>query len=70
VIRNHTKALKWFHLAASQGLPQAQYVLAALYHDGVSLPQNSMEAIKWLRKAAAQGHLQAQERLQALVRQD
>lgn len=43
--------MKWFYLAAKQGLPQARYALATLYHDGVSVPQNSMKAIKWLRIA-------------------
>jgi TPR repeat protein len=55
VAQNYAEALKWFHLAANQGLPQAQSALAACYHDGQGIPQNNIEAIKWLGKLLIKG---------------
>jgi TPR repeat protein len=48
---------------ATQGSPEAQYKLGALYVIGEGEPQNDTEAAQWFRKAAEQGHVDAQSSL-------
>ncbi len=64
-----TGAARWYHVAAKQGLADAQYRLAQIVmHDpslgvdeNMSLPKrDSVVAAKWYRKAADQGHVLAQ----------
>ena len=47
--------MKWYRLAAEQGLAEAQNKLGALYGDGKGVPQDYTEAAKWYRLAAEQG---------------
>jgi TPR repeat protein len=60
VPQNHAEAVKWYRLAAEQGLLRAQIALAYRYKDGDGVPQNDAEAVKWFRLAAAQGDGMAQ----------
>ena len=60
VPQNYAEAIKWFRLAAEQGLDRAQFVLGKSYQDGRGVPQNHVEAEKWLRLAAEQGLAVAQ----------
>lgn len=61
--RDDTKAARWFKLAAEQGLPKAQTMLAAFYGQGRGVEQNDVEARKWFLKAAKQGDGNAQRGL-------
>src|SRR6516165_514271 len=60
VPQNYAEAIKWFRLAAEQGLDRAQFVLGKSYQDGRGVPQNYVEAEKWLRLAAERGLAVAQ----------
>lgn len=55
-------------LLAEDGDPEAQYVLAFVYEEGLSeegieVPRDYQEAVKWYRFSAEQGKIQAQEKL-------
>jgi uncharacterized protein len=60
VAQNDAEAMKWYRLAADQGLAVAQFGLAAHYASGEGVPQNDAEVMKWLRLAADQGYDSAQ----------
>jgi uncharacterized protein len=55
-----TEALKWYRLAAAQGVARAQFNLGVMYTKGEGAPQDFTEALKWYRLAAAQGDADAQ----------
>src|SRR5450759_176485 len=60
VSKNYADALRWWSLAASQGIDRAQFALGALYDNGQGVQQNYAEAAKWYRLAADQGLDRAQ----------
>ncbi len=60
VDNNFEQAYAWFHKAALQGLPQAQFALAILHLDNQGVKGTFPEAMAWLLKAAQQGHGHAQ----------
>ena len=55
--------MKWYRLAADQGLAVAQFNLGASYAQGLGVPENDAEALKWWRLAAEQGNASAQNSL-------
>jgi TPR repeat protein len=69
IAKDQLEALKWFHKAADQGLPEAQYSLGVRYRYGEDLakdmPKNHAEGAGWLHKAAENGHVGAQSTLGA-----
>jgi TPR repeat protein len=52
--RNEAEAVKWYRLAAEQGLVLAQNNLADTYFLGLGVPQDFGEALKWYHLAADQ----------------
>lgn len=46
----HTQALKWYNAAALNKEPIAQYNLAILYIEGISIKPNYTVALKWLNE--------------------
>ena len=64
IARDYKEALKWFNLAAVQGIAKAQWHLALMHYDSrydsKGVPQDYKEAIKWYRLAAEQGDVLAQ----------
>ena len=58
--RDYDEAYKWFHLAAEQGLPAAQYAMGLLHTYSLGIVGNRDEAFEWLSKAANSGHANAQ----------
>ncbi len=60
VPQNYAEAVKWYRLAADQGLAMAQIDLGAMYLNGRGVPQDLPEAAKWYRLAAEQGYADAQ----------
>jgi hypothetical protein len=60
VPQDYQEALRWYHLAAAQGDPQAQFYLGVAYYRGQGVPRDYQEAAKWYRLAADQGHSGAQ----------
>jgi TPR repeat protein len=59
------EAARLFGLAASQGLPDAQYNLNICYRDGVGVPVDLVESARLMRLSAEQGHAEAQANLSA-----
>ena len=53
--QDYAQAVKWFHLAAEQGLAKAQFNLGLLYDTGHGIAQDYAQALKWYRLAAEQG---------------
>ena len=49
------EAVKWYRLAADQGLDEAQYNLGVAYLEGSGVEKDRVEAAKWFRMAADQG---------------
>ena len=60
VPQNDTEAVRWYRLAAEQGLATAQFYLGLMYDTGRGVPQNDTEAVRWYRMAAEQGFAWAQ----------
>ncbi|MCL6415074.1 sel1 repeat family protein [Aestuariirhabdus sp. Z084] len=46
--------------AASNGDPEAQFLLGNLYYEGQIIPRDPERALKWFRRASEQGHANAQ----------
>ena len=83
VLQNFDEAIKWYQLAASQGLIKAQeklnllvskaaaaqvnFGLGVAFENGQGVPQDIMEAIRWYQLAADQGLIKAQEKLNLLL---
>ena len=63
VPQDYRAALKWFSLAAEQGVPIAQYMLGFMYDTGRGVPQDDKAAVKWYTLAAEQGFAKAQSNL-------
>ena len=63
VSKDQGKAVKWFKLAAKNGLKQAQLELGFIYDKGLGVTPSNAEAAKWFRKAADQGLTVAQYHL-------
>jgi len=51
---NDTEAVKWYRLAAEQGLAQAQLNLGTMYGTGAGVPLNYIKAYAWWALAKAQ----------------
>ena len=49
-------AVKWYRLAAEQGLAKAQFDLGVMYYKGRGVPQDFVYAHMWFNVAASQGH--------------
>jgi TPR repeat protein len=55
VEKDAATAAAWFELAAKQGLPSAQRLLAMMYFLGRGVPPDPAEAYKWICLAAQKG---------------
>jgi len=51
VQQNYSEAVKWFQLAAEQGLAKAQYNLGAMYGNGKGVRQDKKLAKDWFWKS-------------------
>ena len=63
VEQNDLEAVKWYRMAAEQGLAEAQMNLGFMVENGRGAQQNSSEAVVWYRRAAKQGEADAQNNL-------
>jgi len=59
--KNYPEAFKWTEKAAEQGDREAQYLLGAMYMEGLSVEKNTEEAWKWIKKSAERGFPRAIE---------
>lgn len=57
--KDQTEAVKWYRMAAEQGLADAAFELAKCYKFGIGVRRNRTTALKWIRMAAEQGHTKA-----------
>ena len=53
--KDDAEAMRWYHLAAEQGLPEAKNNIGAMYHNGIGVPKDAAEAARWYKLAADQG---------------
>jgi hypothetical protein len=60
VAEDHAEAVKWYRLAADQGLANAQFNLGVWSEHGTGVVKDAAEAARWYRLAAIQGHASAQ----------
>ena len=61
VAQNYTEAVRWYKLAAAQGLPKAQYNLAMMYGKGEGVVQDYLHAHMWMNLAGVSGVKDAQK---------
>ena len=66
VKRDFKEALKWFQLAAEQGVAEAQFSLGLTYYNGDGVNQDFKKAVRWFQMAAAQNHPAAQNFLSGM----
>ena len=55
VAQDRAEALRWFKLAAAQGLSEALYCVGHFYEMGWSVAADRAEAIRWYKRAQAVG---------------
>ena len=60
VAQDYVEAVKWYKLAAEQGVANAKNNLALMYENGQGVVQDYAEAVKWYKLAAEQGDTRAQ----------
>jgi S1-C subfamily serine protease len=60
---DYDEAIRWYRLAADQGLASAQFNLGIIYANNRGILRNDAEAARWYRLAAEQGHAEAQYNL-------
>jgi len=58
--------VRWHEKAASQGHPDAQYIMGLSFNHGLAGTEDHDVAAEWYRQAAAQGHTAAQKALDEL----
>ncbi len=47
VPQDNAEALRWYRLAAAQGLADAQFFLGFMYAEGLGVPQDDVQAHMW-----------------------
>ena len=52
VNKDQAEAVKWYRMAAEQGVADAAFELAKCYRFGIGVRRNRVTASKWLQKAA------------------
>lgn len=57
------ESVKWYSLAAEQGLAVAQYILGDIYQEGRIIERDYSKAVEWFRKAAVQGYSHSQRKM-------
>ena len=50
------EAVKWYSMAAEQGVAQAQHNLGVMYANGTGVPENNVRAYVWWSLAEVQGN--------------
>ncbi len=70
VPKDDAEAVKWYRLAAAQGLARAQFNLGTMYDNGNGVPEDNVQAYAWLNLAAAQGHKGASKNKGIIARQE
>ena len=55
VVQDYAEAVKWYRLAAQQGVADAQFNLGLSYAKGEGVAQNDIKAHLWFNLAAVSG---------------
>jgi hypothetical protein len=63
VAQDDAEAVRWYRLAANQGLARSQFHLGLCCMDGTGVAQDDTEAVRWYRLAAEQGDARSQYNL-------
>ena len=66
VAKDKAEALRWYKLAAAQGLGGSMRNVGWYYEHGYSVAANRAEAIRWYKRAAAAGYSGAADALKRL----
>ena len=66
VPQDDAEAVRWFRLAAEQGVASAQFNLGVAYAKGEGVPQDYVSAHMWLNLAASTGHKGARRAIPSL----
>ncbi len=66
VVKDYSEAFIWFHKAAAQNEPEAQFYVGNMYENGYGVAKNLNEARSWYRKSADQSYYTAQLALERL----
>ena len=56
VLKDEAEGVRWYRMAAEQGLAGAQFNLGVMYDNGRGVLKDEAEAVRWYRMAAEQGH--------------
>ena len=56
VPQDYAEAVKWYRLAADQGIASAQFNLGNMYFNGQGVLQDNVMAHMWYNIASANGH--------------
>lgn len=64
--QDYVKAMKYFTLAAEQGLADAQCTLGIMYGQSEGAPDDLATTTKWIQLSTAQGHADAIKQLSIL----
>ena len=59
-VKDNQEAVRWYKMAASQGLSDAQNNLGFMYMNGYGIQQDTEKALSLFKKAANQGNAKAQ----------
>ncbi len=59
VDQDHGEVLRWYQMAAEQGVARAQNNLGVLYRRGLAVERDFERALAWFRAAAARGFARA-----------
>ena len=66
VEQSDEEAVKWFKIAADNGLPEAQYSLGKMYLCGKGIGHSKREAVRWFIIAADHGNVDAEKALREM----
>ena len=58
---DYPTALKWFSLAAKQGIAQAQFNLGVMYEKGTGVTQDYVQAHMWFNIASANADIKGEK---------
>jgi uncharacterized protein len=67
VNQNVNEALRWYRLAADQGLPVAYVSVAQMHERGEGMQAGRASAARWYRCALAAGHFDALAAIRSLT---
>ena len=68
-VQDYAQAVKWYRMAADQGLAEAQLNLGVMYANGYGVKRDDAQAVRLYRLAAEQGNNGAMVNLSRMQQQ-